>query len=219
LAAAPGEAARLLLSWQEQGGPALSGPPARRGFGAVVVEATVRSQLGGTVTFDWSGAGLHCTIALRAGDTLAEAPPETPAGLRHAADPAPAAPVGRALAGRRVLVVEDEPLVALELATALEEAGCEVVGPATSLAEALDLARAQAHRLDAAVLDANLHGHSSRPVADILAGHRVKVIYVTGYSSLPPGAGEDVLLLSKPLRDGDLLAALDRLLSPAPAAG
>ncbi len=219
LAAAPGEAARLLLSWQEQGGPALSGPPARRGFGAVVVEATVRSQLGGTVTFDWSGAGLHCTIALRAGDTLAEAPPETPAGLRHAADPAPAAPVGRALAGRRVLVVEDEPLVALELATVLEEAGCEVVGPATSLAEALDLARAQAHHLDAAVLDANLHGHSSRPVADILAGHRVKVIYVTGYSSLPPGAGEDVLLLSKPLRDGDLLAALDRLLSPAPAAG
>ena len=82
----------------------------------------------------------------------------------------------------------------------------------------LALAEAQAPRLDAAVLDANLHGHSSGPVAELLARRLVPVIYVTGYSSLPPGLGNAVLL-SKPLRDGDLLAALDRVLAPAPAQG
>ena len=219
LAHPEGEGARLVLSWQERGGPPLSGPPARRGFGTLVVEATVRSQLGGTVALDWSGPGLRCTIALPAGQALAEAPPEAPGESRPppAAEAQPAVRAFPALAGRRILVVEDEPLVALELATALEEAGCEVVGPAATLADALALAGAHAARLDAGVLDANLHGHSSRPVAELLAGRGVKVIYVTGYSSLPAGVGEGVTLLSKPLRDGDLLAALDRVLAPAPA--
>jgi CheY-like chemotaxis protein len=116
-----------------------------------------------------------------------------------------------------VLVVEDEPLVALELASLLEETGCDVVGPAATLAGALDLAGAQAARLDAAVLDANLNGHSSLPVAELLARNGVPVIFVTGYSSLPPGAAGNAVLLSKPLRDGDLLAVLERVLAPAPA--
>lgn len=217
--AAQNDPPRLVLAWQERDGPPLSGPPARRGFGALVVEATVRSQLGGTVQLDWSGPGLRCTIALPADAALAETPPEPRVEGRPAPQPAgPARPAPRpALAGRTVLVVEDEPLVALELATALEEAGCTVVGPAATLADALALAEAHAARLDAAVLDANLHGHSSRPVAELLSARGVKVLYVTGYSSLPAGLAEDVVLLSKPLRDGDLLSALDRVLAPAPA--
>ncbi|ONG50679.1 hypothetical protein BKE38_17525 [Pseudoroseomonas deserti] len=55
---------RLRMLWQERGGPALQGPPARRGFGARVMEATLRGQLGGALAFDWAGEGLLCRLEL-----------------------------------------------------------------------------------------------------------------------------------------------------------
>jgi PAS domain S-box-containing protein len=211
----PGEdepGGRIVLAWHEQGGPDLAGPPARRGFGSMVVEATVRSQLGGEVARIWAGDGLHCEIIVPADRAIAAAEEQVRAEPLGQQAAAPSGPSGSALRGRRVLVVEDEPIVALEVAATLAEAGCEVVGPAASLDEALELAEAQAGQLDAAVLDANLHGQSSRPVADILTARGVPVIYVTGYSSLPPGAADGLHLLSKPLRDGDLLGALRHVL-------
>lgn len=57
-------AGRLMLRWKERGGPPLAGPPARRGFGARVLEATVTSQLGGTVERRWEAAGLACELCL-----------------------------------------------------------------------------------------------------------------------------------------------------------
>jgi PAS domain S-box-containing protein len=61
----------LRLDWQESGGPALPGQPARRGFGSRVVEATLQRQLGGLVTWDWAETGLRVRIALPAGRVLA----------------------------------------------------------------------------------------------------------------------------------------------------
>ena len=54
----------LSLRWLETDGPALRGPPARRGFGARVVEATLRGQLGGAVHWHWRGTGLCCELKL-----------------------------------------------------------------------------------------------------------------------------------------------------------
>jgi two-component sensor histidine kinase len=54
----------LRLRWEERGGPAIAEPPARRGFGSRIIEATVRSQLGGQVENQWTPAGLACDIAL-----------------------------------------------------------------------------------------------------------------------------------------------------------
>jgi PAS domain S-box-containing protein len=54
----------LRLRWQESGGAALAGPPARRGFGSRVLEGTLRGQLGGEVTLAWTPAGLDCAIAV-----------------------------------------------------------------------------------------------------------------------------------------------------------
>src|SRR4051812_9459903 len=93
----------------------------------------------------------------------------SPFPSREAARPSMAetARSGR-LAGKRLLVVEDEYLIAMELCHSIEEGGGEVVGPAGSVEDALGLI-AEVARLDGAVLDVNLRGQRVYPVADALA--------------------------------------------------
>lgn len=83
------------------------------------------------------------------------------------------------LSGRRILVVEDEYLIAMELKRWLQEAGVEVIGSVLDVDRALDLI--EDHRLDAAVLDINLgDGDTSYPVADRLEVLRVPYLFATG---------------------------------------
>ncbi|SMH37985.1 response regulator [Azospirillum agricola] len=89
-----------------------------------------------------------------------------------------------AAAGRRsprVLLVEDEALVAMAVGAMLEDLGFEVVGPAATLADALAMAGGEP--LDAALLDVSLRGVLSYPVADVLAAHGVPVAFATGYGA------------------------------------
>ncbi len=81
--------------------------------------------------------------------------------------------------GRRVLVVEDEMIVAWNLEDMLDDLGCVVVGPATSISQALAMIDAAA--IDAALLDVNLDGQPSYPVADALAARGVPFAFATGY--------------------------------------
>ena len=67
---------RLHLSWKETGGPLIAGPPARRGFGSRVIEATVRDQLRGEVSFTWAPTGLACEIDIPLHGAAAAARPE-----------------------------------------------------------------------------------------------------------------------------------------------
>jgi DNA-binding NtrC family response regulator len=83
------------------------------------------------------------------------------------------------LAGLRVLVVEDEPIVAWDLAETLETYGCEIVGPAYDLAQAKELSRERT--VDGAVLDVNLGSDKVFPLADSLAAVPIPFCYVTGY--------------------------------------
>jgi CheY-like chemotaxis protein len=86
------------------------------------------------------------------------------------------------LAGLRVLVLEDEMMVAMMLEDMLGDLGCRPVGPAASVVEALDLARTLP--LDAALLDVNLsYGETGYPVADALAARGVPFAFVTGYGA------------------------------------
>jgi PAS domain S-box-containing protein len=206
---------RLRLTWTERGGPRVAASPTRRGFGSTVVEATARGQLGGAAAFAWEPDGLRCEIAMPADRVLAAHAhgAEEPNG--RAAPPAqPAEHAAVSLHGRRVLVVEDEPLLAMETAAALTELGCEVAGPVGTLEEALRLAGAEAGHLDAAVLDVNLAGDASSPVAELLGRRGVPVIHVTGYGTLPTaGDAGTATLLSKPLRDGQLAGALRTVLA------
>jgi len=116
------------------------------------------------------------------------------------------------LAGRRILVVEDEMMIAMLVEDMLLELGCTVVGPVHALAEALELARTEPG-LDAALLDVNLAGQPVFPVADALREKGVPAIFSTGYGDAglrDIDRGSPVL--QKPFRSGDLARALGEAL-------
>lgn len=118
--------------------------------------------------------------------------------------------------GRRILVVEDEVIVSWMLEDMLAELGCAVVGPATRVSQALAMVEAEA--IDAAVLDVNLNGEKSYPVADALAARRVPFVFSTGYdqNSMPIGY-QDFAMLQKPYSLSVLGATLAKLLTPKTA--
>src|SRR3954453_11157705 len=86
------------------------------------------------------------------------------------------------LTGHRILLVEDEYFIADDMAQSFREHGIEVVGPAASVADALDLIR-DTERLDGAVLDINLRGEMVFPVADALETRNVPFLFATGYDA------------------------------------
>lgn len=118
------------------------------------------------------------------------------------------------LAGLRVLVVEDEYMVADHLGMLLEDLGCEVAGFASTVAEALDLVRSE--QLDGVLLDGNLNGDSSGPVAIELRARSIPFVVATGYGQLELNAEalNGALRLAKPFSNVEfertLLAAFRR---------
>jgi response regulator RpfG family c-di-GMP phosphodiesterase len=100
------------------------------------------------------------------------------------------------LAGRRVLVVEDEFLIAAALCDMLEDAAAVVVGPASTVAEALRLIGE--HPVDAALLDMNLNGQWSDPIAEDLQQRRVPFVFTTGYGANPRTERFGARTISKP---------------------
>lgn len=111
---------------------------------------------------------------------------------------------------RKVLVVEDEALVAMLVEDALLDAGFSVIGPAATVDEAMALLAQE--RPDAVVLDLNLAGETSTPVADVLAQRGVPFVVATGYGAegLPPGHAK-VPVLAKPYDPDELTGTLSRI--------
>ena len=111
------------------------------------------------------------------------------------------------LASLRVLVVEDEMIVCMMLEDMLEKFGCTVVGPAADLDGALELARRA--EMDAAILDINLDGTRSFPVADVLSERGIPFVLATGYSirGIAPKLRRSTIL-GKPFDERELAAAL-----------
>jgi len=114
------------------------------------------------------------------------------------------------LNGLKVLVVEDEMMVSMLIEDMLGELGCEVVGPASRLDEAMSLAREA--ELDCAVLDVNLGGQPIFPLADLLRERGRPFAFATGYGDAglrEVDRGSPVL--QKPFREGDLARVLGAL--------
>jgi CheY-like chemotaxis protein len=80
----------------------------------------------------------------------------------------------------RILVVEDEYLIAMNLADALESAGSVVVGPVPSVDKAMQTIDSES-RIDAAVVDVNLGGVMAYPVADALLARKIPFVFTSGY--------------------------------------
>ena len=114
------------------------------------------------------------------------------------------------LAGNRILVVEDEPLVAMDIMAGLEEAGAEVIGPAGTPEEALRLIEDLS--IDAALLDGNLRGRRVDDIAAALTRRKIPFAFVTGYGngSLPLPF-RHAAIVSKPFSREQLIAAAVQL--------
>jgi DNA-binding response OmpR family regulator len=118
--------------------------------------------------------------------------------------------------GQRVLVVEDELLLAMLLQAILEDAGYTVVGPIGRLDQALQAARQEDFSL--ALLDVNLNGEKVFPVAEVLAERKVPFAFLTGYDreTLPP-RHTAAATLYKPISIALLLGTLAALSRQRPA--
>lgn len=104
-------------------------------------------------------------------------------------------------------------LVLLHIEDTLADLGCTSVSAASSVDQALDLINA--HTFDAAMIDVNLDGRKSYPVADALAARGVPFVFSTGYSGQTLDHGyRDRPMLGKPYRVADLVAMFVRLLPP-----
>ena len=203
----------LFLEWRERGVPQLT-VPTNRGFGSSLIERTLEAH-GGKASMRYGTQGLSVRAWLPLPEKV----------LRPAASATPpqsdakslfAAPGDRTnLKGKRMILIEDEPLVSMDLESILAAAGGDVVGAAGTLATARALSTNAA--CDAALVDVNLGGQSVEEVAAILTKRNIPFAFVTGYGreSLPEGFRE-AHVLKKPFSQDDLLAVAELLVRQAP---
>lgn len=118
------------------------------------------------------------------------------------------------LEGRKILIVEDEAPIALNLASAVSQAGGVVIGPSASVEASFALMAE--HTLDGALLDIRLRGETSFPLADVLAVLNIPFVFVSGLSSaLMPYPHRDRPLFDKPYDARVVIDKLAELVSPA----
>jgi PAS domain S-box-containing protein len=197
----------LLLQWTESGGPRVRAPQTR-GFGMTLIEQTVR-VCGGEVSMHFAEDGLKCWIDWPLSETPHEAVSTATARFGDASVlPAQVSP---SLQGKRVLIVEDEPLVAMDMQSMLSAAGCVVVGPAGTLEEAKRLLDAE--DCHAALVDVNLKGKSIDPLLIELRQRNIPFAFVTGYGAkVLSKTFEETVTIGKPFTAEQLLAVTEVVL-------
>jgi PAS domain S-box-containing protein len=190
----------LELRWVEHGGPPIE-HSVTGGFGIRVIKASVESQLEGTVALDWRREGLRCTISIPHSFQpfldQAQASPQ-----KSAAQDAPVEVGPR----RRILLVEDEILIAMAMVQTLGYLEFDVIGPLATVNDAL--AAVEREPMDAAILDINLGGEMVYPVATALKARNVPFVFMTGYGSeTVTGPFPEARIFQKPI-DPEVLRQL-----------
>ena len=204
----------LFLEWKERNGPSVSSPK-KQGFGSKLIEQTLRGH-GGQSSVHYRVDGVTCQITL---------PLPEPSRLNfgpQAAEPKRDIMVllqspngGTRLKGKRIIIIEDEPFVLMDLESILTDAGCEVVGSAGTREKAISLVNEA--DCDAALVDANLAGHPVDDIAGKLTQRNIPFAFVTGYGreALPHGF-RDGLLVKKPYGPKELTAVVELLVYQTP---
>jgi two-component sensor histidine kinase/CheY-like chemotaxis protein len=192
----------LTISWHETGVPDLL-PPTSQGFGSKVIDLSIRTQLGGLAHFHWNSDGLHCILEIpEAADPTAG---KTQAGS------------GGPVASTSILLVEDEPLVAMMIEKIIVSLGFSVAGACATVAQARQAIDSK--EFTGAILDVNLGGELVFPVADILSRRQIPFIFTTGYGPerIVPRFTH-IPLLPKPVEASMLRKMLAEVLSAGPQA-
>nr|WP_131196209.1 HWE histidine kinase domain-containing protein [Lichenihabitans psoromatis] len=191
----------LMLEWAEAGGPIVT-TPKRRGFGTIIVEQTIPFELQGDSSVEYRPEGVVGRFRVPASQLVPcdlEAEPER----REIATPL----TQTDLMGKRLMLVEDSMMIALDAQGMMSDAGLgvEIAG---NVADALRTLKVGA--FDAAVLDVNLSGETSFPVADALLAGGVPFVFATGYgeSTMIPARFRNVTVVAKPYDAKTLLHAL-----------
>jgi len=205
--------AQLQFSWRERAGPPVA-RPTTQGFGLTVLKAAA-SDVGAVADCRFERGGFE--YSLRGPFVMphnARSPAPSQIERRDAAPPGngEAAHAARS----RILVIEDEALVALQLQADLESVGHTVVGPARSLQAGLSLAKDEA--IDLALVDVSLGRETSAPIADELIARKVPFAFVTGYSdtAVLPEHLRQMPRLNKPYVLADVRRIIARLLKDQP---
>jgi light-regulated signal transduction histidine kinase (bacteriophytochrome) len=210
------------LTWCEMGGPLVT-PPTQAGFGTALIERALAMETGGRATLHYHRTGVVCDVFLPSSSVLLRSTQEAveaPAGSH--AEPAlgpPTEPRGIALApgtkGKpyRILVAEDAFLLVSLLQELFDTLGWEMIGPATRLVDALQLARDE--NIDAALLDVNLDGMMSWEAAVVLKKRGIPFVFGTGYnvSAVLPDNLAGSPVIGKPYQLSELQQVIQRAIA------
>ncbi|GAB6854793.1 HWE histidine kinase domain-containing protein [Asaia astilbis] len=184
-----------VLEWIESGGPPVT-PPKSSGFGSVLLERAIPHELGGTSLREFRPEGLYIRLTFPESHAVlvsekTEAPEPDEVGDATAAQSA-------LLHSARVLLVEDQLLIAMETEQALNAAGVRHIRTVSSVYEALQAIKEQSP--DVALLDFNLGKESSEDIASVLRKKGIPFLFATGYAdrTMIPQEFEDVPILRKP---------------------
>ena len=199
------EPGKLELIWVESGGPEIT-PPNRRGYGSRAIVAGIERQLGGIADFDWQAGGLRCTLTLPHDPTNESS--KRP--LQRQVDDETTQFAAMNPDDKRVLLVEDEPLVSMMLADMLSAFGHKVDGPYSRFNDAI--LAAKSNNLQAGILDVNLGGEKTYAVANILTNRKIPFAFVTGYGpDSIVSAFAHAPVLQKPIEAAKLHALLQQI--------
>jgi two-component sensor histidine kinase len=198
----------LRLRWEERGGPDAIAPTTR-GFGRTLIEQSAKGD-GGDARMSVEAEGIVWNITIPLPQPVESYRTAKSSAGEFGSASCTEAPTARKapakLTGKRFLVVEDEPLVALDVVAALENAGAEIAGQSGSTGEALNVIESTS--LDAALLDANLRSQPVDEIAATLTRRNVPFLFVTGYGpeSLPQAFAKTVMI-TKPFSHQQLVEA------------
>lgn len=183
----------LTITWSETGNVAAPGESNRSGFGSTLLETVVERQLGGSFERGFADGALQCVMHL----PLEAIEPRLAVGVTQAA-------ADDATNLARILIVEDDVIVALGLEDTVKGLGYEIFATAHSVNDGLSALDQGSP--DLAIVDMNLSGKSSRPVAEALAKRGVPIVLATGYLDQGdyPDHLADLPRLSKPIDESDL---------------
>jgi PAS domain S-box-containing protein len=203
------DAGSVHLRWSEFSGPRVK-RPVGGGFGIRVITSSVESQLGGKVDFDWRVDGLRC--AIRMPHKPESEFSEEASAVAEGSNGGPLKDATR----KRVLILEDEGLIAMMMAQTLTELGVTVVGPFSNVRDALTAIERES--IDSGILDVNLGGEMADPVAHLLQARNVPFVFMTGYGTeVVASRFPDVTVLQKPI-ERDVLEQLFAARMAAPKA-